>query len=81
MIGMCLLTIGALLVAADEPDAAGWVRRLGSDRFAERVEATKALERLGRAACRPSGRPGTRKTEGPRPGRGPPGADRARGRR
>ena len=50
MMAACLLTIGALLVAADEPDPAGWVRRLGSDRFAERVEATRALERLGKAA-------------------------------
>ena len=50
MMGVCLLTIGALLVAADEPDPTELVRRLGSDRFAERVEATKALERLGPAA-------------------------------
>jgi hypothetical protein len=47
MMVACLLTIGALLVAGDEPDATELVRRLGSDRFAERVEATKALERLG----------------------------------
>ncbi len=50
MMGLCLLTIGALLVAADEPDPTELVRRLGSDRFAERLEATKALERLGPAA-------------------------------
>jgi hypothetical protein len=50
MLGACLLTMGALLVAADEPDPTEWVRRLGSDRFAERVEAAKALERLGPAA-------------------------------
>jgi hypothetical protein len=45
-----MLAIGALLAAADGPDSAGWVRRLGSDRFAERVEAAKALDRLGPAA-------------------------------
>jgi hypothetical protein len=45
-----LLTIGALLVAADEPEPSELVRRLGSDRFAERLEAMKALERLGLAA-------------------------------
>ena len=50
MMGVCVLTIGALLVAADEPDPTEWVRRLGSDRFAERLEAMKALERLGPAA-------------------------------
>ncbi len=50
MMGACLLTIGALLVAADEPDPTELVRRLGSARFAERVEATKAIERLGPAA-------------------------------
>ena len=50
MIGVCVLTIGALLIAADEPDPAQLVRRLGSDRFAERVEAARALERLGKAA-------------------------------
>jgi hypothetical protein len=50
MMGVCVLTIAALLVAADEPGPAEWVRRLGSDRFAERLEATKALERLGSAA-------------------------------
>jgi hypothetical protein len=50
MIGVRLLTIGALLAAADEPGPTDWVRRLGSDRFAERVEATKALEKLGPAA-------------------------------
>ena len=50
MMGVCCLTIGALLVVADEPDPTELVRRLGSDRFAERVEATKALERLGPAA-------------------------------
>ncbi len=50
MLGVCLLSIGALFVAADEPDPAEWVRRLGSDRFAERLAAMKALERLGSAA-------------------------------
>jgi hypothetical protein len=50
MMGVCVLTIGALLAAADEPEPAEWVRRLGSDRFAERVEAVRALERLGPAA-------------------------------
>jgi hypothetical protein len=42
--------IGAVLATADEPGPAEWVRRLGSDRFAERVEAAKALETLGPAA-------------------------------
>jgi hypothetical protein len=50
MMGVCVLAIGGLLAAADEPDPAEWVRRLGSERFAERVEAAKALERLGPAA-------------------------------
>jgi hypothetical protein len=50
MMGVCVLTIGALLAAADEPEPADWIRRLGSDRFAERVEAARALERLGPAA-------------------------------
>src|SRR5262245_20086369 len=50
MMGVCVLTIGALFAAADEPGPAELVRRLGSDRFAEPVEAAKALERLGPAA-------------------------------
>ncbi len=50
MMRLCVLTIGALLVAADEPEPAELVRRLGSDHFAERLEATKALEKLGPAA-------------------------------
>ncbi len=50
MLGMCVLAIGAVLVAADDRDPVEWVRRLGSDRFAERLEAAKALERLGPAA-------------------------------
>jgi hypothetical protein len=50
MMGVCLLTMGALLAAADEPKPTEWVRQLASGRFAERVEATKALERLGSAA-------------------------------
>jgi hypothetical protein len=50
MMGVCVLTIGALLAIADEPAPTEWIRRLGSDHFAERVEAAKALERLGPAA-------------------------------
>jgi hypothetical protein len=42
--------IGALFVTADEPEPSEWVRRLGSDRFAERLEATRAIEKLGRGA-------------------------------
>lgn len=50
MMGVCFLSIVALLAAADGPETAGWIRRLGSDRFADRVEATRALERLGPSA-------------------------------
>lgn len=51
MLGLCwLTTMAALLAAVDEPDAAEWVRRLGSDRFAGRVEAARALEKLGPSA-------------------------------
>jgi hypothetical protein len=50
MMAVCLLAIGGLLVAADGPDPAELVKRLGSDRFAERLEATKALEALGKVA-------------------------------
>ena len=50
MMGFWLLTVGGLLAAVDGPDPAEWVRRLGSERFAERVEAARALETLGPAA-------------------------------
>jgi hypothetical protein len=50
MMGALLLTIAALLESADDPDPTALIRRLGSERFAERVEATKALEKLGSAA-------------------------------
>ena len=49
MMAGCLLTLGALLVA-DGPGPAELIGRLGSGRFAERVEATRALEGLGRDA-------------------------------
>lgn len=50
-----MLQLGAwiilgLLAAADDPSPADLVRRLGSDRFADRVEAARALERLGSRA-------------------------------
>lgn len=50
MMGMGALLIVAGLAAVDEPGPADWVRRLGSDRFADRVEAARALEKLGPAA-------------------------------
>ncbi len=50
MMGALLLTIAVLLVPADDHDPSALIRRLGSERFAERVEAAKALEKLGSAA-------------------------------
>ncbi len=50
MLATCLLTLGAWLAAPEGPGPAEWVGRLGSGRFADRVEAARALEKLGRDA-------------------------------
>ena len=49
MAGACLAPLIALVLSAT-PDAAALVARLGSDRAAEREEAAKALEMMGRGA-------------------------------
>ncbi len=53
VLATCWLTLACGLVAYEDPDPTDLVRRLGSDRFAERVEATRALEALG-ASARPA---------------------------
>ncbi len=50
MIQLGAWIIIGLLAAADNPSPANLVRRLGSNRFSDRVEAARALERLGTRA-------------------------------
>ena len=50
MMGAWLFTLGLCLAAANKPDPADLIRKLGSGQFRERVEATRALDSLGQDA-------------------------------
>ena len=50
MMGAWFFTMGLCLAAADKPDPADLILKLGSEQFRERVEATRALDSLGQDA-------------------------------